>query len=51
MDSEKKEVRFDYYCKKCKHHALKESKDPCNECLETPVREGTYIPERFEAKQ
>ena len=31
--NEEKEVYFDQYCKSCKCHGLKESKDPCNDCL------------------
>ena len=34
--NEEKEVYFDQYCKSCKHNGLKESKDPCNDCLAEP---------------
>ena len=46
-DSELKEVRFDKYCKTCKHYILEEYKDPCNECLEIGMREGTEKPDRY----
>lgn len=44
------EVRFDIFCKKCKHGPLNEVKDPCNECLEYGMREGTEKPLCFEEK-
>lgn len=48
MNENLKEVRFDRYCKLCKHRDLEESKDPCNECLETPMRDGSVKPEHYE---
>lgn len=30
-------VRFDKYCKTCKHEKLEENEPPCDECLEHPV--------------
>ena len=50
MNTDLKEVRFDIYCGKCKHSDLKETKDPCNECLEVTMREGTHVPENWEGK-
>ena len=57
-DSELKEVRFDKYCKTCKHYANKfpnedfsfEAQEPCNTCLEVGMREGTEKPEYWEEK-
>lgn len=46
-DSELKEVRFDIYCPQCKHFNLEEKMDPCNECLEEFMREGTEKPEMW----
>ena len=43
-----KEVYFDKYCDKCKHKKLKETKDPCNECLDTPANLYSHKPLRFE---
>jgi len=50
MTDNYKEVRFDIYCKTCKYHDFVETKDPCNECLEVYVREGTMEPEMYEEK-
>ena len=47
-DSELKEVRFDVYCRSCKYHKYREEQDPCNECLEVGMREGTEKPENWE---
>lgn len=61
MENER-EVRFDLYCDTCKHwHAdgvynpkinktVFEEYDPCCYCIETAVREGSIIPERWEQK-
>jgi len=57
-ESELKEVRFDKYCKTCKHYAHKfpnedfsfEAQEPCNTCLEVGMREGTEKPEYWEEK-
>lgn len=51
MDSDNKEVRFDIYCQTCKHWNLNEVKDPCNECLEVAMREGTEKPDKWEKKE
>lgn len=48
-DSELKEVRFDKWCEKCKHHKV-ELGEPCETCLETGMREGTEKPEMWEAR-
>ena len=45
--SEFKEVDFKHYCQKCKYRDLQEKMDPCNECLEVGMREGTNKPEYF----
>lgn len=57
-ESRNHEVRFDVYCPKCKHYEHKypnedfsfEAQEPCNTCLETGMREGTRVPEYYEAK-
>lgn len=33
---EEREVRFDIWCKRCKHKDTPEVEDPCNECLNEP---------------
>ena len=61
MENEK-EVRFDLYCKLCKHWdpagkyneqyeiITHEEYYPCCDCLITAVREGTMVPEYWEEK-
>ena len=49
-NSEYKEVDFKSYCDKCKHRDIHEKMDPCNDCLEIGMREGTSKPEYFEEK-
>lgn len=48
-NSELKEVRFDKWCKTCKHQDKKLG-EPCESCLEIGMREGTYKPEYWEEK-
>lgn len=43
-----KEVRFDIFCKRCKHQYEAEGDDPCNDCLSRPYRLGTKKPIRYE---
>lgn len=45
-----KEVRFDKYCKTCKHEKKKDFEDPCNECLTYFMRKGTEKPEFWKEK-
>ena len=49
-DSELKEVDFKTNCGNCKHAKKPAYMDPCNECLEVGMREGTNKPEFWEAK-
>ena len=51
LDSNLKETDFYTYCKKCKYEKKKEFEDPCNECLEVGMREGTAVPEKFKEKE
>ena len=44
MDTITKEVYFDQYCKSCKNSDLEESKDPCHDCLQTPVNYNSHKP-------
>ena len=39
-----KEVYFDQYCNTCKNKNIKESKDPCNECLSNPLNLYSHKP-------
>lgn len=43
-----KEVRFDEYCKKCKHVKVKEHESPCYECLNEPENLYSHKPIKFE---
>lgn len=45
-----KEVYFDEYCGKCQYNELKESEDPCTECLENPVNVDSHKPINWEEK-
>ena len=42
-------VRFDEYCYRCKHLDVDGADEPCNTCLEVEAREGTRVPEKYEA--
>lgn len=44
-------VDFNTYCETCKYKNLEEFKDPCNDCIEVPVRESTRIPECWVNKE
>lgn len=48
--NEEKEVYFDQYCKSCKYHGLKESKDPCNDCLAELSNTNSHKPMNYESK-
>lgn len=52
MDAnEMKEVYFDQYCQTCKHKDLKESEEPCNECLTETVNLYSHKPVKWEEKE
>lgn len=46
-----KEVRFDYFCNICKYNDVKEVRNPCNECLEVGMRDGTNVPIKYEERK
>lgn len=48
MPNEYKEVRYDLYCQKCKHEKVDDFRDPCHECLNTPVNLHSRKPVNFE---
>ena len=49
MDEELyKEVYFHEYCKKCKHVQVKDTDEPCNECLENPTNLYSHKPVNWE---
>lgn len=50
MDASFMEVRFDIYCKKCKHEALQGNEDPCSNCISRPFMYGTDVPKLYAEK-
>lgn len=50
MEDHERIVRFDQYCKTCKHEKLEENESPCDECLEHPVNLNSEKPVRYEKK-
>ena len=42
-----KEVSFYYYCKTCVNKDLKETEDPCNECLTEGARHNSHKPVKY----
>lgn len=46
----KKEVFFDQYCPKCEFFKLKQSEEPCNECLTAFSNEDSHKPVKFKEK-
>lgn len=49
-DLNEKEVRFDIYCQKCKHHDEPETEDPCDYCMSEPSNWGSEKPIMFKEK-
>lgn len=48
MEDLYKEVYFGQYCNTCKHKNLKETDDPCDECLNEPTNVNSHKPTRWE---
>lgn len=48
---DEKIVRYDRYCKTCKHWELDQSEEPCNECLENPTNTHSRKPVKYEKKE
>lgn len=46
-----KEVYFHEYCKKCKHEKVKDTEEPCNECLGEPTNWNSHRPVKYEKKE
>lgn len=51
IDENYKEVRYDKYCKTCKHEKVDEKDEPCFSCLLKPAREGSEKPVNLEEKE
>lgn len=46
-----KEVRFDIYCKNCRHYEKSEAQDPCYDCLDNGWNEDSHKPVYFEESE
>ena len=44
-------VKFDEYCNRCAHKDVKETEDPCNECLNNPGNEDSHRPVYFKEEE
>ena len=51
MEYINKIVSFDEYCNKCEFESVKETENPCNRCLNNPVREHSHKPQEFREKK
>lgn len=51
MDGERREVRFDIYCKHCKHKNESDHALPCSDCLAEPTNQYSEIPIKFEGSK
>lgn len=45
---DEKIVRYDRYCKNCKHKDLDQADEPCNECLSNPTNANSRKPVKYE---
>lgn len=45
-----KEVYFDKYCSTCENSKVKESEEPCYECLNEPVNLNSHKPVKYKKK-
>ncbi len=44
-------VDFKKYCETCKYKDVKETEDPCNECLENPTNLYSHKPVKWDEKK
>lgn len=51
MRTTNKIVFYKKHCPTCKHEAVEETEEPCNSCLDCPVREDTHKPEKWEERE
>ncbi len=51
MYDDYKIVDFEKYCTKCEHRDLKESDDPCFDCLDEPTNLNSHKPVYYKEKQ
>ena len=50
METDTKEVNFRLYCPKCAHYKLKETEEPCNECLAQGFNYDSHKPINYKEK-
>lgn len=50
MEDLYKAAYFDKYCQTCKFFDLKQTDDPCDECLSEPVNLYSHKPVKWEEK-
>lgn len=48
MNDGYKEVYFHEFCKTCKHKEVKNTEEPCNECLDNPTNLYSHKPVKWE---
>lgn len=48
--TDSKIVRYDRYCKLCKHWEKNQADEPCNTCLNNPTNEHSRKPVKYEKK-
>lgn len=52
MNPNPKMVKYEDYCKTCKHEKVKDYENPCDECLYESVRlDGSRKPVNWEEKE
>ena len=47
METHDKEVRYDLYCCTCQYKDVDQADDPCDECLSTPMNDGSVKPVNY----
>lgn len=50
-DNNYKEVYFHEYCKTCEHVKVKDTEEPCNECLENPINLYSHKPVNYREQE
>ena len=46
-----KEVYFDEYCGTCEYRDMKDTDEPCNECLENPMNLHSHKPVKYKRQE
>ena len=46
-----KEVYFHEYCKLCEYRKVKNTEEPCSECLSEPTNLNTHKPVNYKQKE